>query len=240
MAFTMWRGVVGLVRPTRRPGAIEELIRMLPEGIGVLPFMVNFRAGVREEFSKAIPQYEQYTADLAEQKVDLILLAGTPPFCLLGVKGEAELIKSWEKRHGIPIWTEPQLHVAAMKAMKIKKFLGVSYSALQIGIVLEYMKDTGLECVAMEPIEVPFEDVGQISTEAVYAHTKKLWLQNPGADGIYIHGGGWQTVKVVELLERDLQVPVVHAQACNAWMIHKQLMVRETMPGYGRLLAELP
>ena len=103
MAFTMWRGVVGLVRPTRRPGAIEELIRMLPEGIGVLPFMVNFRAGSREEFSKAIPQYEQYTADLAEQKVDLILLAGTPPFCLLGVKGEDELIRSWEKRHQIPI-----------------------------------------------------------------------------------------------------------------------------------------
>jgi len=41
------------VRPTRRPGAIEELIRMLPEGIGVLPFMVNFKAGVREEFSKS-------------------------------------------------------------------------------------------------------------------------------------------------------------------------------------------
>ena len=45
MSFTMWRGVVGMVRPTRRPGATEEIIRMLPEGIGVLPFMVNFRAG---------------------------------------------------------------------------------------------------------------------------------------------------------------------------------------------------
>ncbi len=43
MAFTMWRGVVGLVRPTRRPGAIEELIRMLPEGIGVLPFTGQFQ-----------------------------------------------------------------------------------------------------------------------------------------------------------------------------------------------------
>jgi maleate cis-trans isomerase len=240
MAFTMWRGVAGLVRPTRRPGVIEELIRMLPEGIGVLPFMVNFRAGSREEFSKAIPQYEQYTADLAEQKVDLILLAGTPPFCLLGVKGEAELIKSWEKRHQIPIWTEPQLHVEAMKAMQIRKFLGVSYSALQIKIVREYMQDTGLECVAMEPIEVPFEDVGQISIEALYAHTKQLWRQNPGADGIYIHGGGWLTARVVEMLEKDLQVPVVHAQVCNAWKIHKHLMIRETMPGYGRLLAELP
>ena len=42
------------------------------------------------------------------------------------------------------------------------------------------------------------------------------------------------------MLEKDLQVPVVHAQVCNAWMIHKHLMIRETMPGYGRLLAELP
>ena len=124
--------------------------------------------------------------------------------------------------------------------MQIRKFLGVSYSSLQIKIVLEYMKDTGLECVAMEPIEVPFEDVGQISTKSLYAHTKKLWRENPGADGIYVHGGGWQTVQVVEMLEKDLQVPVVHAQACNAWKIHKHLQIRETMPGYGRLLAELP
>ena len=57
---------------------------------------------------------------------------------------------------------------------------------------------------------------------------------------IYVHGGGWQTVRVVEMLEKDLQVPVVHAQACNAWKIHKHLMIRETMPGYGRLMAELP
>ena len=28
---------------------------MLPEGIGVLPFMVNFKAGEPGEFSKAIP-----------------------------------------------------------------------------------------------------------------------------------------------------------------------------------------
>ena len=46
--------------------------------------------------------------------------------------------------------------------------------------------------------------------------------------------------RVVALLENDLQVPVVHASICQAWQIHKHLMVRETAPGYGRLLAELP
>jgi hypothetical protein len=36
MAFSSWRGTVGIVRPTRRTGGFEDLIRMLPEGIGVM------------------------------------------------------------------------------------------------------------------------------------------------------------------------------------------------------------
>ena len=94
MSFTLWRGVVGMVRPTRRPGTLEELIRILPEGIGVVPLMLNFRAGSAEEFLKSIPQYEQYTAELAEQGVDLIVLTGAPPFMLLGPKDEAALIRA--------------------------------------------------------------------------------------------------------------------------------------------------
>ena len=35
MPYTTWRGVIGCIKPTRRPGSLEELIRMLPEGIGV-------------------------------------------------------------------------------------------------------------------------------------------------------------------------------------------------------------
>ncbi len=43
MAFTSWRGVVGCIKPTLRPGGLEELIRMLPEGIGVLPLFLNIQ-----------------------------------------------------------------------------------------------------------------------------------------------------------------------------------------------------
>ena len=102
------------------------------------------------------------------------------------------------------------------------------------------MAQAGLKSVSMEPIDVPFDQVAQISTEMLYAHVKRLFLKHPGADGIYIQGGGWQTARVVAMLERDLQVPVVHATICQAWQIHRRLTVRETAPGYGRLLAELP
>jgi maleate isomerase len=240
MSFTLWRGVVGMVRPTRRPGTLEELIRILPEGIGVVPLLLNFKAGSNAEFLDSIPLYERFAAELAEQGVDVIMLTGAPPFMLLGPEDEAKLTDEWEKKFKTPIVTDPQMQVAALRAMKIKKFIGASYSALQNKIVLDYMIQAGFEALSMEPIDVPFDRVAQISVETLYAHVKRLYRRHPDADGVYIQGGGWQTARVIELLEQDLGIPVVHATICEAWQIHKRLHVRQTKPGYGRLLAELP
>lgn len=240
MSFTLWRGVVGMVRPTRRPGTLEELIRILPEGIGIVPLLLNFKAGSKDEFLNSIPLYERFASELAEQGVDMIMLSGAPPFMLLGHEKEASLTKAWTKKFKTPVLTDPQMQVAGLRAMKIKKFIGASYSALQNKIVLDYMTTAGFKALSMEPIDVPFDRVAQISVETLYAHVKRLYRQHRNADGVYIQGGGWQTVRVVELLEKDLGIPVVHATICQAWQIHKHLDVRETKPGYGRLLSELP
>jgi hypothetical protein len=143
MSFTLWRGVVGMVRPTRRPGNLEELIRLLPEGIGIVPLMLNFKAGSNAEFAESIPLYEQFAGELAEQGVDMIMLLGAPPFMLLGPKAETKLTNQWQKRFKTPVVTDPQMHVAGLRAMKIKKFIGASYSALQNKIVLNYMRQAG-------------------------------------------------------------------------------------------------
>jgi maleate cis-trans isomerase len=229
-----------MIRPTRRPGTLEELIRILPEGIGIVPLLLNFKAGSKDEFLNSIPLYERFASELAEQGVDMIMLSGAPPFMLLGQEKEASLIKAWTKKFKTPVLTDPQMQVAALRAMKIKTFIGASYSALQNKIVLDYMTTAGFKALSMEPIDVPFDQVAQISVERLYAHVKRLYRQHRNADGVYIQGGGWQTVRVVELLEKDLGIPVVHATICQAWQIHKHLDVRETKPGYGRLLSELP
>jgi maleate isomerase len=80
MVFSSWRGIVGLVNPTMRPGPTEELIRLLPEGIGVIPLFLDVRRGAQDEFKTAMPAYEQKIALLAEQGCDLIIAIGAPPF----------------------------------------------------------------------------------------------------------------------------------------------------------------
>jgi len=92
----------------------------------------------------------------------------------------------------------------------------------------------------MEPIDVPFNEAQNISPETLYAHIKRLFHEHSGADGIYIQGGAWHTESIVETLEQDLGVPVVHANVAPAWEIMKRLTVREPRSGFGRLLRELP
>ena len=165
---------------------------------------------------------------------------GTPPFMLQGFAGERKLIGSWEKKYQTPIFTSGMNHVNAMRALGIKKFIGANYSALQNQIVIDYMTEGGFKVVSMEPIDVPFNEAQHISSETLYAHIKKLFRENKGADGIYIQGGAWHTESIVEPLEQDLQVPVVHANIAPAWEIMKRLNVRAPREGFGRLLRELP
>src|SRR4051812_34487924 len=119
MAFENWRGSVGIIKPTLRPGSMEDLIRLLPDGIGVGITHINITTGTQKEFSSVIPHYEERVAELAKAELEVIHPAGAPPFFLLGYHGEQELIRGWEKKYGVPIFTNGTNQVAALKALGV-------------------------------------------------------------------------------------------------------------------------
>jgi maleate isomerase len=241
MAFSSWRGLAGLVNPTLRPGMTEEVIRLMPEGIGVLPLFLNISRGTEEEFHTVMAAYEQNIALLAEQKCDVIHPNGAPPFMVKGLEWEKRQVDAWEKKYNTPIFTAPQNHVTALKAIKAKNIVGASYFSGKINDTFaQYFRDAGFNVLAMEGIDVPFNEVQNLSGEQVYAHIKKNFLKHKGADCIYMLGSGWRTLNIIEMLERDLQVPVVHPVTARVWEIQKRLNVHETRKGYGHFLEKLP
>ena len=94
MVFTSWRGVVGVVKPTHRPGSLEEFIRLMPEGVGVVPVYLDFKRGTEDEFGAALNAVHEKVAELAKEGVDLIHPEGAPPFMIQGFKGEAKITKA--------------------------------------------------------------------------------------------------------------------------------------------------
>src|ERR1700737_4625669 len=241
MAFSSWRGVVGMINPTMRPGVTEEVCRLLPEGIGLIPLFLNIKRGTEDEFETMMPHYEKLVAVLAEQKCDLIHPHGAPPFMVHGFEGEARIVAAWEKKYKVPIMSVAQNHVNALRTLKAKTIFGATYFPPKLNTIFaRYFRDAGFAVRAMEGIEVPFEKVQELSSHQVYAHIKRNFLKSKGADAIYMLGSGWRTLDIIETLERDLQVPVVHPVTARVWEIQKRLHVREPRQGFGHLLAALP
>jgi maleate cis-trans isomerase len=53
-------------------------------------------------------------------------------------------------------------------------------------------------------------------------------------------GSAWQTLDIIDRLEQDLGVPVVHPMPARVWEIQKRLHIDEKRSGHGRLLETLP
>lgn len=241
MAFVSWRGTVGVVKPTYRPGSLEEFMRLLPDGISVIPLFLGIRRGTREEFGAVLDTVERKVAELAEIGVDLIHPEGAPPFMVLGHAGERAKVDEWEKRFGIPVVTAGQTQVEAMRALGLRRIVGATYFTGELNDVFaRYFTDAGFDVLAMDGLAVPFADVGRLASREVYALARDAFLRHGPADGIYLLGSGWRCLDIVEPLEQDLGVPVVHAVPARVWAIEHRLHVRQPVRGYGRLLAELP
>ena len=241
MPFSSWRGTVGMINPTMRPGVTEEVIRLLPEGIGLIPLFLDIRRGTREEFETVMPAYERQVALLAEHACDLIHPVGAPPFMVLGRKAEARLVAGWQKKYRTTIFTVAQNHVAALKALKAKSIVGATYFSGKINDVFaKYFTDAGFVVRGMAGMDVPFDKVQELAGEQVYAHVKRNFLKHKGADAIYMLGSGWRTLPIIKNLEQDLQVPVVHPITARVWEIQKRLHVCQPVAGYGYMLEAMP
>ena len=241
MAFSSWRGIIGIIKPTMRPGGLEDMIRILPEGIGVIPLFNNITRGDRAEFKEVMRDYDEKVAILAEQGCDVIHPEGAPPFMVLGNAGEAKKIRGWERKHKTQIFTSGTNHVAALRALKVKRFVGASYFQGDINKTFgNYFKKEGFDVLGMEGIDVPFNKVQTLSSQEIYTFIKKLALKHKRAQGIYMLGTGWKALEVIPMLEQDLGIPIVFPITARVWEFQKRLSINEPREGYGRLLEEMP
>ncbi len=237
-----YRGVVGVVKPTRSAGSVEEMIRLLPDGVGVIPLFLNVREQVESEFRAAFEQTEAKVRELAtEFDVDLIHPEGAPLFMLQGWEAEQRILKGWEDEFGLPFFTSGSSCAEALRALGVKRMVGLTYIKGDINTAFgRYFQDAGFAVLTMECVPGEFASARQISSGDVYAFAKRAVRQHSSADGIYLLGSGWSVLDIVEEIEQDLGIPVVHPVPARVWAVQKRLQINHPVDGVGRLLATLP
>src|SRR5712671_3440893 len=238
-----YRGVVGDIKPRANDSALVDMIKILPEGIGVIPVYLNLTSGSREEYGSAYGTYEKHIAYLAAQKCNVISIEGAPPFMLLGPDGEKKMVDGWKEKYKTDMFTSSQNQVSAFRALKIKKILGITSGSGgpdMNKVYAKYFEDNGIGVVAMEGMGVEFKSVPDVPPAMIASFIKKAFAEHQGADAVYILGSSLEALPLIAPLERELGVPVVQAIAARIWEIQKRLHVHEPIKGYGRLLEALP
>jgi maleate isomerase len=240
--------VVGCVKPLTKPPAgipdetITDLLQLLPAGIKILPDYIGLKKGTKKEMQDSLGDYKNNVAYLAVQNCDLISIEGAPPFMILGLHGETELIDSWQRKYKTPMFTSSQNQIDAFKALNAKNIFGVTEFTGKINkSYADYFISAGYNVVAMDGMPgLSFMKFQDVTSEQVYNFIKSNFLKQKGADTIYMLGSAWRTLDIIEPLERELGVPVIHPVAARAWEIQRRLNINHPISGYGRLLATLP
>ena len=235
------RGIVGLVKPTYRPGSTESFIKLMPDGVGFIALHVGVSAGTDQEFQDALTIAEKKVAKLAKLGADIVMIMGAPPTMVHGYGADAETATQLTQKYGVTVLTATIAQVEAFRALGIRRLVGITYFKDDLNRKFaKFLEDGGFEVAAMKGLDVPFADAGKISPDEIYAFAKKVFIESGGADGIYMLGAGWHNLPIIELLERDLQTNVVSSIPAQVWATQKRLHIRAPVKGYGRLLEEMP
>jgi maleate isomerase len=237
-----WRGTVGVVKPSYTTGSLVEFIRLLPEGINVIPSKAGIREYSVDGFKESLDRYQLEVAELAKLGVcDLIHPEGAPPFMVRGLAAEREIVRDWETKYQVPVFTSGMVQVEALQALDIHRFVGFTFFGGELpDFFARYFQDSGFDVAGMETLPERPRDWSTISAEDLYRHIKRAFLKHQGAQGIYFLGSGSWRIRDLDALEEDLGVPCVHPVAARIRYIQKKLHIHQPVPGAGRLLGTLP
>jgi len=233
---------LGVVKPTTTSGSLADLRALLPGDIEMIPEYMGFAYKSLDEFRQSMPVYADKVAALAAKGCDLIHPEGAPPFMLQGLAKETRIIGEWEARHGIPVFTTGSTQVAAMRALGISRFVGITPFAGELAEAFrQYFTDAGFDVLFMgKPIDET-EDVYGLRPEQIRDRVIEA-TRTVGGDSqaLYILGSDWRVLDVLDDLEAALNVPVLHPVVVRCWYILTQLGRRQPITGHGRLLAAMP
>ena len=235
-----WRGRLGFLLPPGNPTVEPEMIALAPEGVSVhFHRMAAHGApgsleGQDERTRTMIDNIDGSIELLASVEPDVIVVAHTATSYYLGREREADLLARLEKSTGKRVITAFGAVLRALERLNVRRLaLGTPYSP---GTTLQgkaRLEAHGLEIVNFANLQ----GVTNIYAEtAERAYGLARMVDREGAEAVFLSGTGMPTLPVLELLEQDLEKPVISSASAMMWHALRLAGVRRPISGYGRLL----
>jgi maleate cis-trans isomerase len=234
-----WKGKIGVLIPAVDTGYCSYEFRVLcPDGVVTLETRVAMGALTLENLQKMRGDALYGAKLLAAAGPDVITYEATAAGFVLGVEGDAALIREIEETTGVRATTGASSVAASLEALGIKRVSVYAATPEQITqYTVRYLSDRGF--AVRDQFSVSFGHASEgfrMSPWEVYGEVVKFYRRCPEVDAIFIAGGCFRTLEMLSTLEKDLGLPVVTTVPANMYQCLKIAGIKDPISGFGRLL----
>ncbi len=230
---------IGLMVPSSNTTVEPEFYRALPHDVTLHIARLYLTKIAPDSIRRIVEDMETQAKLLASADVDVIVLGATAPSFLNGLGYDKALIARIEAATGKKATTTSTALVEAMAHLGAKRVvLGSAYDEQVNAIAKSFLEASGVEVVGVKGLAlVDNLVVGRLSADTAYDLAREV--DHPGADAIVLACTNWQTMDVIERIERDTGKPVISTTQASIWGALRAIGYSKPITGYGRLLREL-
>jgi maleate isomerase len=230
---------IGLLVPSSNTTVEVEFYRALPATVTLHTARLFLSTIAPESILAMVQDMENQAKLLATADVDVIVLGATAPSFLKGLGYDRELIGQIEAATGRKATTTSTALVEAIRHFGAKRIvLGSAYTERVNGIAKAFLEANGIGVTDVKGLSLTDNlVVGRLS--ATTAYDLALTLDRSNADAIVLSCTNWQTMDVIERIERETGKPVITTTQATVWAALRAVGYGDAVAGYGRLLREI-
>jgi len=177
---------------------------------------------------------------LGTAKVEIVILAQTSA-SLFDDDYDDVVTKRMSEAAGVPAITSAQAVGRAVQALGARRIAIVSPYSEEVNARAGRYFETrhGLETVALEGFgATDAYAIGKLGPENALAAFARI--DRPEIEVFVVPGGNFPTMPSIAAWEREFGKPVVTTNQASTWAMLRALGSTDRLPGFGRLLADVP
>lgn len=236
-----WQGRIGFIGPPMMAETVPyEFYRVVPDGVALVVTCMGLHDLQPDEIDKVLGLVEDHVKELTRRKVDIMVLGGTPLILSRGAGFENELIAQAQRLTDIKVTTSTTAALHALNVLGAKKLVSVTtYHEFRNKLFKEYLEAQGFEVLNVKGLGLHIADIHELPAETSYRLAKQAFLETPGADAIYMPCAQLATLFNIDLLEKELEVPILTSTQAWLWETLSYLRIHNLKMYPGKLFKML-
>ncbi len=232
------KGKIGFVLLATEQTITDDMVKIIPQGVGIHFARVNNPDNITNENLAAIAPDLTRTAKtlLPDGSLDVVTYACTSGSLVIGEERVHELLNL-----GAPNAKASCIIAAVVRALNAVNAKNIVVATPYLDEVntaeLDYLATCGFNMLEFEGLNIE-KDSDMVRVSPQFIRDMAVKLDRDDADAIFISCGALRSIDVIEEIENICNKPVITSNQAMAWDALRLAGINDLVSGYGRLLSD--